>query len=108
MGLTGEVHLKPEPVLVLTAGDLPKDSIAFVLDYVGEGYGNVYSHGKVVQTFLGYAKYCFQPSQSCWGETLLPPQERKKPVWWVKLRLPNGVVGWSDKTENFGNKDACG
>jgi hypothetical protein len=57
VGLTGEVHLRPEPVVVLTApesdgvltaDELPKNSIAFILDYVGEGYGHVYTRGKVV------------------------------------------------------------
>jgi pentatricopeptide repeat protein len=118
VGLTGEVHLTPEPVVVLTApepdgvltaDELPKNSIAFILDNVGEGYGNVYTHGKVVvvQTHLSYAKYCFRPSESCWGETLLPSKERKEPIWWVKVRLPNGIVGWTDKTNNFGGQDAC-
>lgn len=118
-GLTGEVHLRPEPVVVLTApepvvvlaaDELPKNSIAFILDYVGEGYGHVYTQGKVVvvQTHLSYAKYCYRPSESCWGETLWPSKERKEQIWLVKVRLPNGIVGWTDKTNNFGDKDACG
>jgi hypothetical protein len=107
-GLTGEVHLGAEPVVVILDGDLPKNTIAFVLDSAGEGYGHVYSRGKVVETFLGYARYCFRPSQSCWGETLLPSKARKEPVWWVKIRLANGVAGWTTKTENFGGQDACG
>ncbi len=108
VGLTGEVHLTPEPVVVLAGGDLPKNSIAFVLDYGGEGYGHVYTHGKVVQTFLAYGKYCFHPSESCWGETLFPEKKKRAQVWWVKVRLHNGVVGWTDKTNHFGDKDACG
>lgn len=108
VGLTGEVHLKPEPVVVLMGGDLPKDSIVFVLDYGGEGYGHVYTRGKVVDVFLGYADYCFRLSESCWGETLLPSSERKERVWWVKVRLASGITGWTDKPDNFGGKDACG
>ena len=109
VGLTGEVHLRPEPVVVLAGDDLPKNSIAFILDNVGEGYGHVYTRGKVVvvQTHLSYAKYCYRPSEDCWGETLLPPKERKEQIWWVKVRLPNGIVGWTDKTNNFGGKDGC-
>lgn len=109
VGLTGEVHLKPEPVVVLMGGgELPKDSIAFVLDYGGEGEGSVYTRGKVVHVFLGVAEYCFRVSESCWGQTLAPVSERKKEVWWVKIRLPNGVIGWTDNADNFGDKDACG
>jgi hypothetical protein len=119
VGLTGEVHLTPEPVVVLaapeppmgvlTADELPKNSIAFILDYTGEGYSHVYTRGKVVdaQTHLSYAKYCYRPSKDCWGETLFPSKERKEPIWWVKVRLPNGIVGWTDKTNSFGGQDAC-
>lgn len=107
-GLTGEVHLKPEPVVVVFDGVLPKDSIVFILDSGGEGSGRVYAKGKIIDTFLWYAEYCLDPSEVCWGETLLPPNERKKPVWWVKVRLPNGLTGWTDQTENFGGMDACG
>ena len=117
-GLTGEVHLRSEPVVVLTApesdgvltaDELPKNSIAFILDNVGEGYGHVYTHGKVVvvSTHLSYAKYCYRPSGSCWAETLLPSKERKEQIWWVKVRLRNGIVGWTDKTSHFGDMDAC-
>ena len=108
VGITGEVHLKPEPVVVLLDGDLPKDSIAFVLDYEGEGYGHVYTRGRIIDVFLGVADYCFRVSGSCWGETLLPSSERKEPVWWVKVRLANGVIGWTDQADSFGDKDTCG
>lgn len=106
-GITGEVHLRPDPVVVIGGGDLPSNSIAFILDYVGEGYGNVYARGKVVQTFLGYAHYCLRPSESCWGEMLWPANGKRKQIWWVKVRLANGVAGWTNKTDNFGGKDAC-
>jgi hypothetical protein len=118
-GLTGEVHLRPEPVVVLTApeqpdgvltaDELPKNSIAFILDYVGEGYSHVYTRGKVVDvlTHLSYAKYCYHLSESCWGETLFPSQERQEQIWWVKVRLPSGIVGWTDKTNHFGGQDSC-
>ena len=109
VGVTGEVHLKPEPVVVLKDGELPKDSIAFVLDYAGEGEGNVYTQGKIVGAFVaGVAEYCFRVSEQCWGETLDPGSERKEPVWWVKVKLPNGVTGWTNKPDNFGDKDGCG
>ena len=108
IGVTGEVHLKPEPIAVLMKGDLPKDTIAFVLDYEGEGYAHVYTQGKVVSVELAYADYCFQLSESCWGETLLPAKERTKPVWWVKIRLASGIVGWTDQADHFGNQDSCG
>ena len=107
IGVTGEVHLKPEPVAVLMEGDLPKDTIAFVLDYEGEGSVHVYTQGKIVSVELAYADYCFEIAQSCRAETLLPSKERRKPVWWVKVKMANGIVGWTDQADHFGNKDAC-
>lgn len=107
-GMTGEVHLQPEPVLVLQDNPFPKNSIVFVLDYEGEGFGHVWSGGKVISAFLGVQEYCFRVSDSCWGETLFPAGPRHPSVWWVKIRLPNGAIGWTDKTDHFGNKDACG
>jgi hypothetical protein len=108
-GLTGEVHLTPEPVYVVWPGaGIPQDTIAFVLDNQGEGFANVWTRGKIVSVFVGVAKYCFHPSESCWGEEIAPEATRRKPVWWVKVRLANGVVGWTDHHEHFGNMDACG
>ncbi|HKD09392.1 MAG TPA: hypothetical protein VKB79_26035 [Bryobacteraceae bacterium] len=106
--LTGEVHLRPEPVLVLTnEGGLPRDSVAFALDYEGEGYRHVYTQGKVVSVFTSVADYCFRPSEACWAETLDSREERREPVWWVKIRLSNGVTGWTDKADRFDGKDGC-
>ena len=104
--LTGEVHLTPEPVGVLIDGPFPKGSIVFVLDSLGEGYADVYTNGKIVQAEESYARYCFRPSESCWGETILPSVPRA--IWWIELRLSNGVVGWSSQSNHFGNNDACG
>ncbi len=111
LGLTGEVHLTPIPVVVVGDVGLPKDTISFILDYSGEGYGHVYSQGKVLELFHGYSEYCFRTSEYCWGETLLPSaptQDTQKSVWWVKVKLPNGVIGWTDKSGNFDGQDACG
>jgi len=107
--LTGEVHLRPEPVLVLiqvNAGP-PKDSIAFALDYQGEGYQHIYTLGNVVSVSTAIKDYCFRPSELCWAETLETDEERREPVWWVKIRLSNGVVGWTDKADQFDGKDGC-
>jgi hypothetical protein len=107
LALSGEVHLTPEPVIVLSGDNLPKNTIAFVLDAEGEGYGHVYTRGKVVSTFLGYSEYCFRPSEYCWGEDLFPSAKERQQVWWVKVRIAGGIEGWTDKTENFGKKDSC-
>ena len=108
-GLTGEVRLTPEPVGVVFDGEFRAGTIVFLLDYMGEGFGRVYADGKTVTAEVsGTLRYCFHPSGNCWGETLFPPDTGRKSVWWVKVRLGNGVVGWTDQGDSFGNKDACG
>jgi hypothetical protein len=103
--ITGEMHLRPEPVGVLVdVGPLRRNSIVFVLDYLYEGTGHVWTAGKVAEVDFRYATYCFQPSADCWGEKILPSEEFKN-TWWVKIRLPGGVVGWTDKTRNFAGRD---
>jgi hypothetical protein len=74
IGVTGEVHLKPVPIVVLIdySQVFKKDTIVFALDYMGEGDGNVYTHGSIVSTFFGFADYCFRPAGECWGEYLVP------------------------------------
>lgn len=104
--LTGEVHLTPEPVVTLIDKPFVKDSIVFILDYLGEGYANIYANGKVVEAEAFYRKYCFQPFEGCWGETILP-QPVPQAVWWIQVRLANGVVGWTNQSDHFGNKDSC-
>jgi len=106
-GMTGEVHLQPRPVVLLRDGPFPKGSIAFLLDYEGEGYGHVWSRGSIASVFLGVREYCFQVSDACWGEPLFPGKNEEA-VWWVKIRLPDGTIGWSNRAERFGNKDLCG
>jgi len=110
LGVTGEVHLKPVPVVVLLdQGEaFPKDTIVFAFDYQGEGEGNVYTHGSIVSTTLAFADYCFHPSPACWGEYLVLQKEQKEAVWWVQIKLPDGKIGWTDKAQHFGHKDACG
>jgi len=106
-GLTGELHLTPEPAVMIEDHEVPKDTIVFLLDNLGEGSGNVYIDGKIVASELGagIVQYCFD---HCWGETLLPPGHGKPTVWWVKVKLANGTIGWTDQPDNFGHKDACG
>jgi pentatricopeptide repeat protein len=105
--VTGEVHLRPAPVVVLQDGEMPSGSIAFVLDYLGEGMAHVYSRGKTLDVFTEVEDYCFRVSDACWGERL-ETGERAAPVWWVKVRLADGVVGWTTKVDHFDGKDGCG
>lgn len=113
-GVTGDVHLRPTPVLVryppLYVEGAEVGDIVFLLDYMGEGYGRIWHEGRVLETeIFSVAEQCLFPSESCWGEYVDPHDaERQEAVWWVKIRTAAGVVGWTDKPEHFGNKDGCG
>lgn len=36
------------------------------------------------------------------------PQSAPEDVWWVQVRNRDGQVGWTDRSDHFGNMDACG
>ena len=88
-------------------GGPAKDSIAFALDYQGEGYRHMYMQGKIVSIAAAIADYCFRISDACWAETLDSRDQRREPVWWVKIRLPNGIIGWTDQAAQFDGTDGC-
>ena len=118
--VTGEVHLRPVPVLVRHAdpeGFTAKpDDIVYLLDYTGEGYGRIWQDGKAVQGFVGgVAAICVTPQEeTCWGEFVkgedAPDESGRlgRGVWWVKIKTSSGVTGWTRQTGNFGGIDRCG
>jgi len=88
-----------KPLLSLKAGDL-----LYPLHYLGEGsylfgyQGFVYSDqvsGSSVNAVL-------LPDRSI--EVLVPP----KYVWWAKIRSKQGILGWTNTPNRFGNTDRCG
>ncbi len=116
--LTGDVYVKPLPVLVLhpeaviplEASELEPGDVVFLLDYLGEGFSRLWYDGEIVQTATepGVRAYCPIPATNCWGEYFDPEARTDRTVWWVQVRTRDGLVGWSDRPRHFGNKDACG
>ena len=111
-GLTGEVHVQPARFTVkkLHAGYRPGD-VLWVYTYLGEGFFKVWYQGKMFEEELGFSPYggspgkrCEQLPRFCWGEL----EKELSFTWWVKVRSGDGWVGWSDRPDNFSNKDECG
>lgn len=121
-GITGDVYVTeplavgvifPVPNSVSTVSNvvpLQQGDILFLLHYLGEGnFLGQYNNRRVnVNAEDGIRDYCPHASARCWGEFVLPESRRKNAVWWVKVKLKDGTVGWSNTPENFGNKDGCG
>jgi hypothetical protein len=94
LALTGEVH--SVPLRVVVQQDYPEISVKagdtiYVLHYMGEGYWRVWHDGKLgeIQDFPGNGA-------------------KPKTTWWVQLKTPSGVVGWTVERRNFDNQDRCG
>lgn len=113
-GRTGEVHLRPAPVLVLhrpAHQDRVRDGdVLFLLDDRGEGFSRVWHEGQVFTMQADVRAYCPAPGPHCWGEFLNPGRGRtdENYVWWVEVETADGTVGWTAETNHFGNVDACG
>jgi hypothetical protein len=108
-GVTGEVHLRPAPVAVVH--DRPpfaRGEIVFVLDYLGEGFYRYWKSGQIGEDELWVDDVCLRPSRDCWAEYILPSGDRQAPQWWILIETEEGQRGWTDRPEQFGNKDACG
>jgi hypothetical protein len=99
---TGEVHTKPGKFVVKRdARQFKKDDILWLYTYVGEGFYKVWRDGRLVEEDIGVDFN--DPRPDDWGYFETPPES----VWWVKIRTPKGLVGWTNQPENFSNKDAC-
>lgn len=117
LGLTGEVHLEPHPMLAGVAFaaeesfdsdkqvQIPAGAIVFQLDYVGEGFANFWYRGR---TFVAEMAQCLVTGPDCWGEAIEPAAAAEpRHDWWVKVRLADGTEAWA-RDEGFGNMDGCG
>jgi hypothetical protein len=99
---TGEVHTKPGKFLVIRdTANFGKGEILWIYTYLGEGYFKIWYRGKLIEEEIGIDHD--NPSPEDWGRFEVVPDSN----WWVKIRTPNGVQGWTNQPENFSNKDAC-
>ncbi len=113
-GITGVVKVKPPgKVKVLRSYKSPtsnivykKGDVVWVYTYLGEGFYKVWFNGSMYDEeiyFMASQDRC-EDTGACWGKELAKP----KSVWWVKIGNRQGIKGWTDKPQNFSNKDACG
>lgn len=99
-------------------GKLRVGDVFYILGEQGEGFSEIYLRGQTESLDLFpllergdgaalYFKSCDQPSSKCWWQ--IPENNRvQKREWWVKIRLPDGTVGWTREIGSFGNIDCIG
>jgi hypothetical protein len=68
-------------------------SVVYILSYSGEGFWKVWHQGKIISLEEG---------------TDFEMADKPETIWWVKIKNSKGQIGWTDKPDNFGNKDSCG
>jgi pentatricopeptide repeat protein len=116
-GVTGEVHVEPEPYAVLeNNGVLKAGDVVFFLDYEGEGYVSYWYKGKIKPDLGlddGLTSYtddeCLPGRQkgAC-SLRKMRPGKKFLTEWWVKIRSSDGKEGWVLNTGQFSNVDRCG
>lgn len=103
LALTGEVHTKPGKLIVRRDVTLFKHGdILWVYTYLGEGYFKIWNKGRFIEDQVDFNWN--NPSADDWGYFEYLPDS----TWWVKIKLPDGLEGWTNQPEHFSNKDACG
>lgn len=109
--ITGEVHSTPVRFIVKKPHAAYKPGhVLWVYTYLGEGHFKIWRNGSMHEEKLGFSPYGGSPGarcendKQCWGEL----ENELKFTWWVKVRSKEGWEGWSDQSEHFSNKDACG
>lgn len=112
VALTGEVHTVPGKFVIMKEHAKYKSGdVLWVYTPLGEGSYKVWFKGRMYSEKLDYMSGPFERSTpgcegtpECWGKLA----EELRTVWWIKIKSPDGWVGWTDQPDDFGDKDACG
>jgi hypothetical protein len=106
--LEGDSYVRPGAAVVLRDYEkFRKDDLLFMLAYFGEGQVSYWYHGHVGAETIGTAEWkCMSDHDGCWAEYL----DDSHSEWWVKMKLPDGGVGWTAQTDVFSGQTAqeCG
>ena len=115
VAMTGEVQLNPAKFVFNKKhwhGYKPNDVI-WILNDRGEGEYFAWDGKEIVGVVFFGPSYKMEPNQcstdkwkpiDCSGELIEPLNS----TWWVKVKLENGLSGWTNKPEYISNIDACG
>jgi hypothetical protein len=112
VALTGEVRTAPGKFVILKEhGEYKPGDVLWVYTPLGEGVYKVWFKGRMRDEGLDYMSGPYgrsipgcEETPACWGRL----EKKLRVEWWVRIRSADGWVGWTDRAENFSNKDSCG
>ncbi|NJN47976.1 MAG: hypothetical protein HC808_17530 [Candidatus Competibacteraceae bacterium] len=112
-GVTGEVHVRPNPVEVIKAmvDDIgnrfePGDQF-YLLTPQGEGFFKAWANGVLFDVdgvFILSKEDCEANINDCWAVYQNEPSEDP---WWVQVKTSSGETGWT-RQSHFDGQDSCG
>ena len=108
--LTGQVNTIPSRFTVKKShGRYRPGDVLWVYTYIGEGLFKVWFSGRMREEQLEFSVFggssglrC-EKSAICWGEL----DRNLRSTWWIKIRTPAGLEGWTNQGKNFNGADAC-
>jgi hypothetical protein len=77
----------------------------YLLTYRGEGHWAAWFQGRVYDDLDGsmfYGMRCESRPDRCGGTIVETPES----TWWIRVRTPGGIRGWTREAEKFDDKDA--
>ena len=109
--LTGQVQTTPSRFVVKKPHERYKPGdVIWVYTYLGEGLFKVWFNGKMYEENLEFSPYggsmgkrC-EVDNLCWGEL----DKDLQMTWWIKIKSPDGWIGWTNQGEHFSGADLCG
>ena len=110
---TGHTITVPTPFVLRSAigqhnREFAVGDTLWVLSYQGEGFFKVRFDGEVIADFeLGFSPQGGSPGTRCENCAIGQLERELEAVWWARLRLPDGTVGWTNRPFNFDGNDAC-
>jgi hypothetical protein len=110
--ITGFVRTRAgEFVVDRNSGRYRMGDTIWLYTYHGEGVYLVWFKGKMFEDNIGFSPYggssgtrCQSDPKNCFGHLTAEHSSE----WWIKLRLKDGRIGWTNRGGDYANADACG